>query len=603
MTSSDNDEDLKRAIAMSIADAPMDDTAHIDLVSDDGEEDEDMRRAIALSLGESNDTFADAEDSVVDSHAESKTTQYASSTATSNAAIQSRAGSSSSAAASYQPGLLGLDRKAMEQERLARLGKRKRSVSPERPSKQIAKHDPKVDNRKSEITNSGDSGTQYPQGSVKRTWAHKHPRSNDISLPEVLQASTLNIAVLSAFQWDNVWLFENHLDIYKIKQVWIMSAKARGEDVSQKLLDEAEDLTKELGVRNLRLCFPPLPGQTLNMHGKLMLLVHESHLRVVVGTANMIKFDWGETNMDGKGVSWQPGVMENMVFLIDLPRRPEGPVKELETPFGKNMFQYLKAQEVPKNVVDGILKFDFSETKNFGFVHSIAGVSAGPERSSTGLPCLAKTIRDLKLDQIDKLEIDYAASSLGAIKEPLLRQIYLAACGLPPLSEAKPKLDVLEHFRIYFPSKETVDNSTGGPACGGIITMNRDWYNAPTFPRKCFRDYKSTRPGLLSHNKLLFARGCKKDGTPVAWVYIGSANLSEAAWGLQKLLKSGKEGSSLIRNWECGVVVPVSAAKMQASGVQEGEVPTMGVFEGTVDVPFVFPGEEYGDKEPWFFRR
>jgi hypothetical protein len=181
-----------------------------------------------------------------------------------------------------------------------------------------------------------------------------------------------------------------------------------------------------------------------------------------------------------------------------------------------------------------------------------------------------------------------------------LKQIYLAACGLSPLSETKT--NVLDRFRVYFPTKETVTNSTGGPDCGGIITLNREWYNAPTFPHACFRDYKSTRPGMLSHNKLLFVRGRKKDGSPVAWVYIGSANLSEAAWGMQKLLKSGKEGSSLMRNWECGVVVPVADEKLKGLDLADGEIPGMSVFEGTVDVPFVYPGEKYGHKEPWFFR-
>ena len=183
-----------------------------------------------------------------------------------------------------------------------------------------------------------------------------------------------------------------------------------------------------------------------------------------------------------------------------------------------------------------------------------------------------------------------------------MKQVYLAACGRSPLSDAGKDINVLDRFRVYFPTKETVTNSTGGPDCGGIITLSRDFYNASTFPRQCLRDYQSTRPRLLSHNKLLFARGRKKDGTPIAWVYIGSANLTEAAWGMQKTLKSGKEGSSLVRNWECGVVVPVPVENLKAADVPEGEIPPMSVFAGTVDVPFVYPGAEYGGREPWIFR-
>jgi hypothetical protein len=106
---------------------------------------------------------------------------------------------------------------------------------------------------------------------------------------------------------------------------------------------------------------------------------------------------------------------------------------------------------------------------------------------------------------------------------------------------------------------------------------------------------------MLSHNKLLFVRGIKNDGKAFAWVYVGSANVSESAWGAQKVLKSGELGSVNVRNWECGVVVPVAEEKMEGWKGSNGEVPPMSVFEGTVEVPFV-PGKGYGDDEPWFFR-
>lgn len=104
---------------------------------------------------------------------------------------------------------------------------------------------------------------------------------------------------------------------------------------------------------------------------------------------------------------------------------------------------------------------------------------------------------------------------------------------------------------------------------------------------------------MLSHNKLLFARGRHTDGRPFAWVYVGSANASEAAWGAQKVLKNGGLGKLVVRNWECGVLVPVPEDRFKGLGLGEGEVPGMGVFEGTVEVPFLCPGERYEGKMPW----
>ncbi|KAK1914019.1 hypothetical protein P3342_007265 [Pyrenophora teres f. teres] len=106
---------------------------------------------------------------------------------------------------------------------------------------------------------------------------------------------------------------------------------------------------------------------------------------------------------------------------------------------------------------------------------------------------------------------------------------------------------------------------------------------------------------MLSHNKLLFARGRRTNGKPFAWVYVGSANISESAWGGQKVLKSGKVGALSVRNWECGVMVPVPDDKLEQVDLKADAVPPMSVFEGTVEVPFHFPGAKYEGRRPWLF--
>jgi hypothetical protein len=330
-----------------------------------------MRRAIALSLG--GDGASD-EASVPSSSANtlpssSQNSLYASKLPQSSIASQEQVATSSQSSTSSRPGgLLGFDRKAMEQERLARLGKRKHSASPERPSK-VATRTPNVTTTLDSSNTAGvsiPSGLQYPRGAIKRTWAYKYPRTNDIKIEEVFQASTLNIAVLSAFLPDDRWIYSK-IDPNKIKQIWIMSAKG------QEVQDEYKRQALAANVPNLKPHFPPMDGQIMNMHSKLMLLFHDTHLRVVVPTANLIKFDWGETNRDPNGESWQPAVMENTAFLVDLPRRSDGQVgcKQDLTAFGKGLLEFLEAQQLGNNVLEGLLKFDFSDTGRIGFVHSM----------------------------------------------------------------------------------------------------------------------------------------------------------------------------------------------------------------------------------------
>ncbi|KAF2865417.1 tyrosyl-DNA phosphodiesterase-domain-containing protein [Massariosphaeria phaeospora] len=601
MASLDDDAELKRAIALSLEDASSSKSALapervVDLSSDD-DDDEDLRRAMALSLQEN-----EAEKPSISASAHKPQAPAQSQYALNTSLSADRPAQNSPDAITTKPasGVLGLDRKAMEQERLARLGKRKRSASPDRPSKLIAKALPAASASSAHQPPIADkSPIQYPGGIIKRTWAFKHPRTNDIRLEEVLQASTVNIAILSSFQWEDSWLFDK-LDPCKVKQIWIMNGKYRGEDVREKMQREAV----EAQIPNFKQHFPPMDGQISNMHSKFMLLFHPTHLRIAVPTANMTLVDWGETNKDPRtGKSWQPAVMENSVFLIDLPRRSDNKLSNKEdlSSFGKELLRFLEAQEVGRNVIEGLLKFDFTHTQHSAFVHSIAGNHTGEASHQTGLAGLARAVRHLQLDQVETLELDCTASSLGALKDTFLKQVYLAARGASPLSDETIPARFLDKIRIYFPSRDTVEKSTGGPACAGIVTLSKSHYGAD-FPKQCMRDYKSTRRGVLSHNKLLLARGRKKDGTSFAWAYIGSANLSEAAWGSQKVLKSGKQSVLINRNWECGVLVPVPEDSLKDLQLQDGEVPPMSVFEGTIEVPFQYPGEEYGAKEPWFFK-
>lgn len=633
-------------------------------------EDEDLKAAIAMSLGEQTNG------PILSSGKMEMTSQQSS-------------------------GIAGLDRRAMEQERLFRQNlKREREVSPP-PYRNDSRKAPKLEEktfelpsgariksfsslvngeqkgRKSEIANTAtqhlqnptppatikgepadDSmstysssvpgSIQYPNGTVKKTWAFKFPRTgDDIKLEEVLEPQTLRTAVLSAFQWNTDWV----LSKLKIppnggttKCVFVMQAE--GDKLREEMLQQTEDMRPFL-----RLCFPPMEGQIHCMHSKLMLLFHPEKLRIAIPTANLLDFDWGDT-----------GVMENSVFMIDLPRLPEGGKAEVEelTPFAKEMLHYLDLQGLDEMVRKGVLNFDFSATKDMAFVHTAGGVHYGEDTERTGLLGLAQAVRKLNLQTGEDLEIDFAASSIGSLKDDQLHKLHAAARGEDLIQRekdteakakanffkkkeptSKPTANIRNKIRIYFPTEETVTSSIAGAA--GTICLNRRWYEDMPFPRPIFRDYVSTRTGLLSHNKILYARGkqTQPDGTKkdVAWCYVGSANMSESAWGKISFDKKEKAWKISCRNWECGVLLPVSGEvidewrqkKIQAvkkeepeedgsetevedddeTDVEEGaskgdarkeEIVGMEVFDGIVKPPFVMPGRKYEGREPWYFQ-
>ncbi len=495
-------------------DEPIDLTGDSDVTLSATSDDDDLNRAIAMSLQ----------------------SMPTSPPGVSHASTPDGAGSDKPepAAASVASigGMLGMDRKRQEEERLTRL-KRKRgqSVSPPslmqdlRPVRNLhAASTHHSGGLEAPSTESGRreqlgispsthaSNLQYPEGVVKKTWAFGFERANDIKLEEVLQRSHLEAAVLSSFQWDWDWLLPK-LDTQRTKFVFVLQAKE--ETTKQQYRSDFS------GIPNVRLCFPSMEGQINCMHSKLMLLFYSTHLRVVVPTANLTAYDWGEPFRDLKG-----GVMENTVFLVDLPRKGSEANKQrnAEVPFLQSMVYFLKAMKLQEDVIKKLQNFEFSKLVEHGFIHTIGGSHYGDAWRETGACGLGQLLHKLGLRTFDSIEIDFVTSSVGSLDDEFLRSLYLAAQGdsglaeytlrtakaIPPgvLVDLERRLgkdfvsEWKQHFRFYYPSDDTVKGSKGGPEYGGTVCFNSRWWNGPKFPRGLMRDCRSQREGMLMHNKV-----------------------------------------------------------------------------------------------------
>lgn len=198
-------------------------------LSDDGD-DEDLRLAIALSLQEQEETKCEvpSPESMPEPTPEPQP----------QSAFRA----------------LGLNRKAMEEERLKRLAtKRPRPTSEDDnhvteipPSKKIAVQS-SFDSLPSKASSSAPASVpsatsfgfvqsrsnllnlggplQFLNGTVKRTWAYGYPRTgDDIKIEEILQKDSLDLAVLSSYQWDDMWMLSK-IDCKRTKVLLVAYAK------------------------------------------------------------------------------------------------------------------------------------------------------------------------------------------------------------------------------------------------------------------------------------------------------------------------------------------------------------------------------------------
>ncbi|KAK4163410.1 hypothetical protein QBC43DRAFT_289821 [Cladorrhinum sp. PSN259] len=523
--------------------------------------------------------------------------------------------------ASSSLSVLGLNRKTMEQERLARLNKRKASElesSPKsanvttRPSQRTKSEPiPALPERKSrgQSPELGSTAARpatttkvqlpYPRGVVKKTWASGQPRrGDDITVEEVLQRDKLQLAVLSSYVWDEDWLLTK-IDISKTKMILVAFAK----DEQTK-----EDMRSNVPASRIRFCFPPMNGPG-TMHSKLQLLKYEKYLRIVVPTGNLMPHDWGIG-----------GTMENMVFIIDLPKFENAEQRDAQqlTPFAEDLFYFLRAQGLDEKLISSLQNYDLSETSRYGFVHSIPGsFLAEKDWKRIGYCGLGRAVTALGMASKNPIEFDYVCSSIGAVNIRLLASLYYACQGDSGLKELSSRVTgklkakeadealataLQQHMRVYFPSRETVMQSRGGGGGAGTICFQERWWLADTFPQWVLRDCKSTRTGLVMHSKAIFVRQHGDSGK--AFAYVGSANLSESAWGRLITDRAAKSPKLTCRNWECGILFPVDSATDQ-EGAQPPKEDPLTIFINQIPVPMDVPGTPYGAdakgaQGPWF---
>ncbi|KAL4999081.1 tyrosyl-DNA phosphodiesterase-domain-containing protein [Aspergillus recurvatus] len=662
-----DDEDLKAAIAASLADAgpsPKKTSNHhtsvVDLTADsdddvvpifpksrsvigsdtsrdasildDAEDDENLKLAIALSL-------------------QGPGGQPNSSTLKATIPTPERKEKAQSEPKTTGSTFLGLDRKKMEEERLERLTKRKaespaieqRELKQLRTTPQPDASCVRADRAMQSATPSSVRSVQFPDGTVKKTFASGHRRlGDDIKIEEVLQSSDLELGVLSSFMWDIDWLFSK-VNMEKSRLLLIMQAK----DEATKRQYESE--TASIG--SLRLCFPPMEGQINCMHSKLMLLFHPTYLRIAVPTANLTPFDWGED-----------GVMENSVFLIDLPKKDASTSGD-STSFYKDLVHFLKASVLHGSIIAKLENFDFSKTAQFAFVHTIGGSHWGDSWRHTGYCGLGRSLSSLGLRANKPMNLDFVTSSLGSINADFMKSIYLAAQGdsglteltlrtaktFPAKSLADPRRLIpastadewKDRIRVYFPSEDTILKSRGGPNSAGTICFQERWFENGKFPRSVLRDCVSAREGLVMHNKILYVQPDEPFSLPgnkqcLGWAYVGSANLSESAWGRLVYDRTKKQPKLNCRNWECGVVIPVVEEKKNIDDpdastegdTEEETEPRTGdqpgkskgvagkdkeengglldIFRDTVPVPMRLPGQRYEGqrgRQPWYYSK
>lgn len=403
------------------------------------------------------------------------------------------------------------------------------------------------------------NGCQYPLGRIGLTTVigDANEKSDCVSFDDVVPIAGLSKACLSSFAIDDDWLMAKLGTVPKLCIV------------RQKPNDVPTDIGMLQISQQLLFVFPEMKNGFGCMHIKLMLLFYSDYLRVVIGSANLIPFDWQR--------------IENVVFFQDFPLADGEPIG---SPFGSDLVMCLRQMGVPETVVDSVTNYDFTNAR----------AELVLSRPGKPVDCLVgqKRLKEVVAKIAQRHHVDFStvipslySSSIGNCATDWLKQMLVSCRGI----EETP--DTFIDIQIVYPTDSYIRNSKAGALGGGTIFFQRRFWN-DNFPKSVLHKSITTRHGLTSHSKLIVSQ---IPGTtvkpnirtiynstecPDGYIYIGSHNATKAAWGYLN------SKHNVISNWELGVIFPFQFTDCSIS------------LTPILKMPFVYPSPKYDpDDKPW----
>ncbi|XP_011167132.1 probable tyrosyl-DNA phosphodiesterase isoform X1 [Solenopsis invicta] len=324
---------------------------------------------------------------------------------------------------------------------------------------------------------------------------------------------------------------------------------------------------------NITMIEVQMPTQFGCHHTKIMILQYKDDgIRVVVSTANLYSDDW-ENRTQGLWIS------------PHLPRLPESANPsdgESPTGFKKDLERYLNKYRFPDLTqwISAVRRANFSDVKVF-LVASVPGTHKDNEADSWGHKKLAHVLsRHATLPpDAPQWPIVAQSSSIGSLGPNF--ESWLSKEIIPCMSRETTKgLKSHPHFQFIYPS---IDNYKQSFDCRNLSCClpysakthsKQQWIESYLYQWKAKRTGRDrAMPHIKSYTRI------SPDLRSISWFVLTSANLSKAAWGMQR-------NNHYIMSYEAGVVfIPKFITGTTTFPIEDEEDPAVPVFPIPYDLP------------------
>ncbi|KAL4859226.1 Acyl-coenzyme A oxidase [Chlorella vulgaris] len=361
-----------------------------------------------------------------------------------------------------------------------------------------------------------------------------------VRLKDLLRGGML-WCLVSNYMLDFRWLLSACPELHGVPRIVLVHGEKPGGERARAVAADAE----EAGLKDRTVIHaPPLPISYGTHHSKFFWAEYSRGLRVIICTANAINPD---CNSKTQGLYWQ-----------------DFPLKDDESPQTSPFQQHLAAYMATLRLPPATQRYCRELLDRHDFMPGYHQGSA--EMMKWGHPRLRALLNsDPPFPPAFKgapLVAQY--SSMGSVDEAWLTGEFRESLAAGRCSDNGERLGMPptgpSGLHLVWPTVVEVRNSMEGWFAGGSIPGPSKNVNRP-FLRPYFCRWGGEvcgRQRAMPHIKTYL----RYRGDEVAWLYVGSHNLSKAAWG--QLQKHGSQ--LMVRSYELGVLlVPSLEAAYRAS--------------------------------------
>lgn len=362
-----------------------------------------------------------------------------------------------------------------------------------------------------------------------------------VALDEIVVAGA-HLAVICNFKFDMDWMWQRAPALHTFGRIIIVHGGDDDEEKQWRQFVESQGLSERV-----RFVKPTLPAYG-TMHSKMFVLFYASGCRVCIHTANMLESDWDYKTQ--------------AAYMRDFPIRILSDVRQDRAAFHADLCNYL-ARCLPAEenctVRTALDTYDF-DSAGAAIVSSVPGIHKEESRFDFGHARLRVLLAD---ERITHSAADSVAicqfSSLGSIQEKWMNDEFAttlftqsgdsidAACAARARGE----------IQLVYPTCAQVEASNEGLQAGASIPVPGRNLNRAHITSKLHKwdASRSGRQAAMPHIKT-FLRYASTSPGQAAWLFVGSFNLSVAAWGRMQGARGKKPWNRLnILSYEIGVLL------------------------------------------------